>query len=291
MILSLIIPTYNDSDRLELCLNALIKQDIDHSRFEVIVVDNDPYMDLKISKYFFDNLNLQIVKEFSPGSYAARNKGIELAKAEIIAFTDSDCIPDNDWLTNGIKYFQRDTLKKIGIVAGNVPLFFKDPKKLTYAEIYEKYTGFDFESYVKEGSCGAGNWFSYKSVLKDFGGFNPKLKSNGDTDLSKRISRKYEIKFAPDVIVRHPARYYVKDIVYKYRRLIGGTFQRRFNSQPLEFFIYIIQFSLRRLRFSLKKFFTVPLIESWAIFVVCMAINFGVWKEYFYLIRGGETKR
>lgn len=291
MIISIIVPTFKDNIRLRQCLNALINQSIGLSKFEVIVVDNDPERSISIDNSYFQKLNLSILYETIPGSYAARNKGIKYANSEIIGFTDSDCIPDPDWLRNAVKYFEKDQNKDIGILAGNVPLFFKDSNSLTYAEIYEKYTGFDFESYVKEGSCGAGNWFSYKSVLEEFGGFNSELKSNGDTDLSKRISSKYNVIYAPDVIVRHPARYYVKDIVYKYRRLLGGTYQRRFYNKPFRFLLQIIQFSWRRLKFSVKKFFTVPLNESWPIFVVCIAINLGVIKEYFHLIKGQETKR
>jgi len=288
---SIIIPTYKDSIRLIKCLNALVTQIYESTKFEVIVVDNDPEGSLNLDNYFFLNLNLYTLHEPIPGSYAARNKGLKFAKNELIGFTDSDCVPDPYWIANAVKYFEKDQNEKLGIIAGKVPLFFKDKDLLTYGEIYEKYTGFDFESYVREGASGAGNWFSYKSILEEFGGFNSELKSNGDTELSKRISKKYEIKYAPDVIVTHPARDTISDIVYKYRRLIGGAYQRRFINQNSRFLWFIIQFSWRRIRFSIKKFFTLPFNESWAIFIVSVAINIGALKEFFNLILGSETKR
>lgn len=288
---SVVIPTYKDSQRLKLCLDGLARQKIGLENFEVIVVNNDPFGIVQIDEQFFNKLNLKVLDEKTPGSYAARNLGIQHASAKILALTDSDCIPDPDWLSNAISYFENDKKKEIGILAGNVPLFFKDTKSLTYAEIYEKYTGFDFQSYVKEGSCGAGNWFSYKSILEEFGGFNPKLKSNGDTDLSKRIASKYKVIYAPDVVVRHPARYQVAELVYKYRRLIGGTYQRKFQNRPLAFLGHTVNFTWRRAKFAVKKIFTVHPKESWAISVVCVAITWGAWLENFALLKGQETKR
>jgi glycosyltransferase involved in cell wall biosynthesis len=291
MEITVIIPTFKDTSRLELCLDALLSQKFDSSKFEVIVVNNDPIEKLIIHETYFKNLNLRIENEIIPGSYAARNKGLKLAKSDIIAFTDSDCIPDSDWLRNGLKYFEQDSYNEIGILAGNVSLFFRNPDNLNFAEIYEKHAGFSIKNYVKTGHTITANWFSYKAVLEEFGGFNSQLKSNGDTELSGIISKKYKLKFASDVVVKHPARHRVKEIVHKYRRLLGGTYQRRFPNLKLKFFLHLIHFSWRRLRFSLKKFFTVSFKESFAIFVVCMAINLGAWKEYFNLIYGGDTKR
>ncbi|WP_353057092.1 glycosyltransferase family A protein [Microbulbifer sp. VAAF005] len=33
-----------------------------------------------------------------PGSYAARNKGVELAEGDWLIFTDADCLPDSKWI-------------------------------------------------------------------------------------------------------------------------------------------------------------------------------------------------
>ncbi|NHE56240.1 glycosyltransferase [Cyclobacterium plantarum] len=288
---SVVIPVYNDKVRLEKCLDALIRQRFDQRKFEVIVVNNDPDGSIVLDDQYYNKLNLELVNEISPGSYSARNKGIQCSNAEIIAFTDSDCIPDSDWLSNAMQYFENDYSRINGIVAGKVPLFFINPNSMSFAEIYEKYTGFDFESYVKEGSCGAGNWFSYKSVLTEFGGFNSQLKSNGDTELSKRISKKYNIIFAPDVIVSHPSRYLIKDIVYKYRRLLGGTYNRKFENSHKGFLFYMISFSWRRLRFAIKKIFIIHPKESVPIFFVCLAIIIGTWKEYILLLQGNDAKR
>jgi glycosyltransferase involved in cell wall biosynthesis len=45
--------------------------------------------------------------EARPGSYAARNTGIELARGDILAFTDADCLPAADWIEHGLAALQR----------------------------------------------------------------------------------------------------------------------------------------------------------------------------------------
>jgi len=290
ILVSVIIPVYRD-ERLNLCLKALLNQNFPKRNFEIIVVNNDPDATIDLRHHCYDKLNLKILDEPTPGSYAARNKGIIHASGKILAFTDSDCIPDVDWLKNAMVVFEADLKCEIGILAGNVILFYNDDYKLTSAEIYEKYTGFTQEQYAKEGNSVTANWFSYKSVVEGIGGFDSGLKSNGDTELSARISKKYKVVFAPEVVVKHPARYRISDLVYKYRRLLGGTHARRFNKRPILFFWHIIEFSWRRLRFAIKKSVTISLYESIAIWKTSISIIIGAWREYFNLIAKGESKR
>jgi glycosyltransferase involved in cell wall biosynthesis len=245
-------------------------------------------LDLDLTQYPFP---IRKFHEPTPGSYAARNKGIQVSKGKVLAFTDSDCLPDRNWLSTAFDVFEQDFKNEIGILTGPVPLFYKNPKSLTDAEVYEKHTGFTTEAYAKEGHAITANWFSYKSVMEEFGGFNPQLKSNGDSDLSGKISQKHQIVYCPDLVVHHPSRYYTIELVNKYKRILGGTYLRRYKGNHLAFFAHILNFSWRRYRFSLKKFFTVPFHEAWAIFKVCNAINLGALEEFFSLLRGGETRR
>lgn len=290
MKISVIIPYYQDYIRLNLLLEQLGKQNFDLHLFEVIVVNNDPSQNLDIEAQYFP-FDLNIIYESIPGSYSARNAGISHAKGYILAFTDSDCLPDLDWLENAWQLFSEDFEKEIGVLTGPVPLFYKDPDKLTDSEVYEKYTGFTTESYAKQGHAITANWFSYKSVLEEFGGFNADLKSNGDSELSDKISKKYKIVYFPVLEVMHPARFEIVQLVNKYKRLLGGTFTRRFYKNPKAFRIHVIQFIFKRYRFALKKFFTISPTESWAILKVCHAINLGAIKEYKSLIKGKQTKR
>ncbi|SHN31782.1 Glycosyl transferase family 2 [Cyclobacterium lianum] len=288
--ISIIIPTYLDDERLYMCLKSIDNQSLDKSEFEVIVINNCPKKDISINLKEFRKLNLQFFDEPLKGSYAARNMGIEKSTGEILAFTDSDCIVGKDWLLNAKEIFEDDRLNRIGVLTGPVDLIFKDNNSLSDAEIYEKYTAFTTESYAKDGFAITANWFSYRFVIDEFGKFNSSLMSNGDSELSGKISSKYFVKFSSNIIIYHPARYKIPDLVNKYRRIVGGTFVRKFYDNKIGFFSYIVTFVLRRFRFSIKKIFTVSFKESFSICLVCFWINIGVLIESVYLILGREPR-
>ncbi|WP_194778584.1 glycosyltransferase [Pararhodonellum marinum] len=288
---SIIIPVYRDLTRLKSCLDKFEKLSHPGFNFEVIVINNDPdnpVLGLNPKQYPY---SLKEIYEPIPGSYAARNKGIQESEGKILVFTDSDCLPADDWLTLAFNHFSKDENQDIGILTGPVPLFFKNPNFLSDAELYEKYTGFTTESYAKEGHAITANWFSPASVINEFGGFNHKLKSNGDSELSGRISEKYRIVYIPNLIVHHPARYYTDELVNKYKRLLGGAYTRKFQGNLSSFRIHLFKFIWARYRFAIKRLFTLSPKESFPILRVCHAINIGAIHEYFNLIKGGETKR
>ncbi|WP_200977029.1 glycosyltransferase family 2 protein [Echinicola sp. 20G] len=291
ILFSIIIPVYKDTQRLIKCLRALMDQTIDLQQSEILVINNDPEGNVEVPKDFTDSLNIRIIDEPFSGSYAARNTGIKHSNGRILAFTDADCVPDENWLLNAYKHFEQDIKNVIGVLTGPVPLFYKDVNKLSPAEVYEKYTGFTTEAYAKEGHAITANWFSYKEVIEEFGAYDATLKSNGDSDLSGKIASKYKIVYKDDVIVQHPARYEVEELVNKYRRLLGGTFTRKYKQKSAQFTGHIFTFIWRRYRFALKKLFTVSPKEALDILYVCHAINVGAIKEYYSLLKGNETKR
>lgn len=289
--ISIIVPYYKDYQRLLSLFSTLNEQTLPKSKWEILLINNDSAQPLILNEFFFQNLPLFIYSESKPGSYAARNKGISEAKGKILAFTDSDCLPDKDWLKNAFESFQSDFKHEIGVLTGPIQLFYKDPSALTDTEIFEKYTAFTTEAYSKSGRAITANWFSYADVIREFNGFDSSLKSNGDSELSGRISEKYKVTFQDDIVIHHPARYELDELKSKYRRLVGGKFTRKFKGKNGRFLVYVIDFCLRQYRFAFKKFLTIPLKEAMAIFKVCNSLNWVVIKEYFDLVNGNETKR
>src|SRR5215217_5319918 len=105
-LVSIIIPTYHDWARLELCIEAIKSQSYPAHLIEVIIVNNDP--DDSPPEMFKIEPNIKLISESKPGSYAARNTALENISGEIVAFTDSDCIPDIDWISNAAAYFDKN---------------------------------------------------------------------------------------------------------------------------------------------------------------------------------------
>ncbi|MEO6327577.1 MAG: glycosyltransferase family A protein [Ginsengibacter sp.] len=215
---TIIIPVYKDWARLSLCLTALTNQSYPKELCEILLVNNSPEDD--IPKEYFIPQNCSVIKESKPGSYAARNAALKLARGEIIGFTDSDCIPDENWIKNAVDYFDNNNL--CSRIAGNVSIFFKNLKP-TKAELYDKFYAFNqFRNVSILGTSVTANLFSYKYVFDKIGLFDDSLMSGGDFRWGIHAHKAgYNIHYVKSVIVNHPARYSVDELIKKERR-IGG---------------------------------------------------------------------
>jgi len=103
---SVVIPAYNDCQRLLVALEALAAQTYPHELFEVVVADNGSSDDTlgRVREFKAGTpVSVVVVQELAiQSSYAARNKALSVASGDVIAFTDSDCIPTHDWLAAGV---------------------------------------------------------------------------------------------------------------------------------------------------------------------------------------------
>jgi glycosyltransferase involved in cell wall biosynthesis len=293
VVVSVIIPHFNDVIRLEKCLRALMSQSIEKKIYEIIVVDNNSKEDLSFLKASYPDVIFLL--EDKVGSYAARNKGLLQAKGSIIGFTDSDCIPDKDWLKNG--KIALESIDGCGVVGGKISLFFSNPEKKSLVEKYEKYTAFNQEELVKHNCNTTANWFSYKHVLEEAGLFDASLKSNGDTLMAKKInSLGYKIIYAPTVIVNHPARRNFSEITQKNRRILGGRVDRHIQSGEKNLIklllIYNLNFIYGKAKFSIGSFFKRrPLADCFAHLVVSTVLCLAVMDESLKLAKGSESLR
>jgi len=94
---SIILAIHNQEQTLAASLEALFSMNCPRGSFEIIAVDNNSNDgSLAILERFPD---LKILSESEPGAYAARNKGVQAACGEILAFTDPDCLVSPDWLS------------------------------------------------------------------------------------------------------------------------------------------------------------------------------------------------
>nr|MBA2449198.1 glycosyltransferase family 2 protein [Chloroflexota bacterium] len=135
---SVVIPVFNDPDRLRTCLQALEHQTYPKDRYEVIVVDNGSAQ--TVGPLVDEFRQARSTYEKVPGTAAARNRGIALASGEVLAFTDADCIPAHDWLAKGVPRLLGTP--DCGLLAGHIEVFFRDPEHPTAAEAYDALTAF-----------------------------------------------------------------------------------------------------------------------------------------------------
>lgn len=198
---SVIVPVYNDQDRIGLAIDSLLGQTYPKELYEVIIVDNgsmDKTVEV-VGKY-----PVKLLEETEiQGSYAARNKGIAEAKGRVLAFTDADCIVDPNWIKAGIDALKSTCAFQAG---GHVKCRFS--KKATAAEYYDALCGIRIKDNVEtRGVAFTANLFVRKEVIDELGGFPQHIKSGGDVYFTSHASEAgYNIIFAQDAIVEHPTR-------------------------------------------------------------------------------------
>lgn len=101
---TIVICTFNRKKFLEDCLRSIFKVEYSRDFYEVIVVDGGSTDGTEeVCKKF---PNVRFVVENTHGLAYARNKGAELARGSIVAYTDDDCIVDRKWLKNLVCGFQ-----------------------------------------------------------------------------------------------------------------------------------------------------------------------------------------
>jgi glycosyltransferase involved in cell wall biosynthesis len=228
---SVVIPVYNDAVRLRTCLEALSAQTIEEP-FEILVVDNGSSDDPAI--VVDDYANVELLREKRRGSYAARNRAIAHARGDILAFTDSDCIPAREWLEAGVSRVLADDHDTC--VGGRILVFADRPDAMGIAEIYQMLNAFPQQLYVERYSFSTtANMFVRARTIATVGSFDDSLISSGDREWGQRAARAgVKMRYADDVVIQHPARSSFSALRTKTRRVqVGELRLREIDERPL----------------------------------------------------------
>lgn len=223
---SVIVPAFNASDSLPLCLERLCQQTYPASHLEIIVVDNHAAPTLReLVARFPDVVYLH---EPRAGSYAARNCAIRRARGTLLAFTDADCVPQHHWVERGIEVTLATT--NCGLVGGRVQLEFENPQAPGVWEICDHIVmGFPQIHCVQDHNFSmTANLFTRREVFESVGLFDEALRSTGDLDWGRRVHNAgYAQIYAHTAVVTHPARHTRSQIFEKARRVEGGRMGRQ----------------------------------------------------------------
>jgi glucosyl-dolichyl phosphate glucuronosyltransferase len=109
MDLSVVLATYNRCHLLDRAIQALLDQRGTNLNYEVIVVDNNSTDETRqvIESHAAKDKRLKYTLERSQGVAFARNSGIQLARADLIAFCDDDVYVAPDWVQKVYDAFMR----------------------------------------------------------------------------------------------------------------------------------------------------------------------------------------
>jgi len=218
MRVSVIVPHYDDLRRLDVCLSALGKQTFPKTDFEIIVADNGSPQGFQEVESIVAG-RAQLISIAEKGAGPARNGGAAVAIGEVLAFLDSDCVPEPQWIAEGMV-----ALAGHDVVGGSVNVFANDPDKLTAAEAFECIFAFNNENYLRrKGFVVSANLFCEKVVFDRVGGFATGVSEDVDW-CHRALAQGLRIGFAPKAAVGHPARRSWAELKRKWSRINSQTY-------------------------------------------------------------------
>lgn len=203
---SVVISCRNRQAMLWDCFLGLGAQTLPRERFEVVLMDNVSTDDLAaVAERARRDLGLAVTcvrMEQDNGPAPARNRGVGLARAPIIAFTDSDCRPDPAWLEAGLAAFDDPA---VALASG--PVLPKPGQPVTLTSKLSFVTTTEHPSFPT-----ANAWYR-RDVFLAQGGFDTRLCFSdpfgrsveaSDTDLAWRvIEAGHARRFVPEAVMRH----------------------------------------------------------------------------------------
>jgi peptidoglycan/xylan/chitin deacetylase (PgdA/CDA1 family)/GT2 family glycosyltransferase len=230
---SLVIPAYNEEEYLPLCLESIKKQDYTE-QYEVIVVDNASTDDT--ARIALD-WGAKVVYESKRSPACARQKGVEAATGEIIAFIDADSQAPACWLSTIVSRFVREP----ETVAISGPYAYCDAGRIakiaSYAgsfiniiidQLFRK-------AFNKGGAIWGCNFAVRRSALLEIGGFDTSIRFYGEEyELSLRLKRAGKGGIIPRLFVLTSARRLKKlGVVTQYWNWIVDYFSILFWYKPI----------------------------------------------------------
>jgi mycofactocin system glycosyltransferase len=226
-LVSIVIPVYNRPKEIETCLASLQSLEYPAGKIETIVVD-DASLDHTPAVARRFNVRL-IVMPRNRGQSAARNTGVAAAKGEIIAFLDSDCIAQPNWLRELVPYFQDP---RVALVGGDVGAYYRDNRMDRYEQVCSALNmgadpvmgrGNNCVCYVP--TC---NMLVRKEVYDQMGGLDENLRVGEDVDLCWRLmADNHHLRYIP-----------VGRVLHKHRNRFLHGFLRRFEYGTSESLLY-----------------------------------------------------
>jgi Glycosyl transferase family 2 len=197
-LVSVIVPNYNYSRTLRLCLAALRAQT--YAPLEILVVDDRSTDD---SVTVAESFGVTVLRPaINGGVSTARNLGAAHATGEILFFVDSDVALAPDAIANAADIFDQEPA--VGAVCGNY-----DPEPLIRDSLVEEYRNFQ-QYHALEAAAGRMLHFIHPAifairadVFAAVGPFNPRLRRTEGADYGQRLCARYEVRLSPTVRGRH----------------------------------------------------------------------------------------
>lgn len=219
-VISVVVPAYNEEKLLPQCLKALKNQRFSLP-YEIVVVDNNSTdKTAEIAR----KAKVRVIFEKNRSISAARQKGIEVSQALIIAQTDADAIPCENWLLEIYSSFSQRN--DIAAVAGPSPFYDIDWLTELILKVYDIIVFRVMLWFLGNGVFRGFNVAFKKSAWKKAGGYFPETAWFDDVEFGKRLRQTGKIIFNPkQVVFSSPRRLKNKGWLRTFLLLLQNSFK------------------------------------------------------------------
>lgn len=197
--ISIICAAKNEEKNLPFLINSILKLDYPQDNFEVIIVDDNSIDNTfqkakELTKAFQNFTIIKAENKKYDGKRGALDIGIRLSKYDYILITDSDCIPEKNWLKEYSKKFDEGYDFLFGIAP-----FVQEKSFVNKISCFENLRShiltFFFAKIGQPYSAAARNFGFNKNAFLKIGGYkNTTQTLSGDDDLLLREAVKHNLK-------------------------------------------------------------------------------------------------
>jgi glycosyltransferase involved in cell wall biosynthesis len=194
---TVVVPVKDRRERMVRCLEALLRQQ--YGSYDVLVLDNgssDGTPEACAERARGSEVPVRVETVGGRVGYV-RNVGARIAAGEIVAYTDSDCIPAPGWLAAGARAFDDPS---VGVVTGTTLPEHPPPYGPWHATIEVTTQSWHFES------C---NVFFRREPFVRSGGFDDHLGHFGEDSIAgwAMVHDGWRAEFVPEALVYHDVTY------------------------------------------------------------------------------------
>lgn len=215
--ISIIICTYNRSKLLKKTLKSLLSlKNIESA--EIIIVNNNSTDDtqntvLQFIEKYSQKVKIKYILETKQGLSIARNRGVNEAEGEVVAFLDDDAVPDSNWILSIQSAF--NNFKDAAALGGKIiPLFETDRPSWLSNKLLTLYSVLDLGDIIKKfqnGNYPIGanmaikkEWFTRFKFNETLGRKGLLLVSGEESMLFKKIQNDGGVLYyIPNMVVTH----------------------------------------------------------------------------------------